>query len=160
MTISDSIERALKKGGDNEKAAAANLASLLCIQLGAIDQEEDTYHELLSTLMFVANDESVPLLAREKVIFIINIIITINVNKIDIYVCVFVFQCCLAIALLTFISCNEEIDAAMQLLRNLWKRLLHSTTILPSVTALYSSALSSWSLLLSTVSIRNSTIVP
>jgi len=68
MTISDSIERALKKGGDNEKAAAANLASLLCIQLGAIDQE-DSYQELLSTLMFVANDESVPLLAREKVIF-------------------------------------------------------------------------------------------
>lgn len=71
MTISDSIERALKKGGDNEKAAAANLASLLCIQLGAIDQEEDSYQELLSTLMFVANDESVPLLAREKVIIFI-----------------------------------------------------------------------------------------
>lgn len=70
------------------------------------------------------------------------------------------FQCCLAIALLTFISCSEEIDAAMQLLQNLWRRLLHSTTILPSVAALYSSALTSWSLLLSTVSIRNSTIVP
>lgn len=67
MTIADAIERALKKGGDNEKAAAANLASLLCIQLGAIDIAEDSYQELLSTLMFVANDESVPLLAREKV---------------------------------------------------------------------------------------------
>lgn len=68
MTIADSIERALKKGGDNEKAAAANLASLLCIQLGVIDIAEDTYQELLSTLMFVVNDESIPLLAREKVI--------------------------------------------------------------------------------------------
>lgn len=68
MTIVDSIERALKKGGDNEKAAAANLASLLCIQLGIIDIAEDTYQELLSTLMFVLNDESIPLLAREKVI--------------------------------------------------------------------------------------------
>lgn len=68
MTISDAIERALRKGGDNEKAAAANLASLLCIQLGAIDVAEDSCQELLSTLMFVANDESVPLLAREKVI--------------------------------------------------------------------------------------------
>lgn len=73
MTISDSIERALRKGGDNEKAAAANLASLLCIQLGSLDIVEDSWQELLSTLMFVANDESVPLLAREKVI-IFNII--------------------------------------------------------------------------------------
>lgn len=71
MTIADAIERALKKGGDNEKAAAANLASLLCIQLGAIDIAEDSYQELLSTLMFVANDESVPLLAREKVLVFI-----------------------------------------------------------------------------------------
>lgn len=69
-------------------------------------------------------------------------------------------QCCLAIALISFISCNEEIEAAMQLLRNLWSRLLHSATIPPSVATLYSSALSSWSLLLSTVSIRNSTIIP
>lgn len=69
------------------------------------------------------------------------------------------FQCCLAITLLTFISCNEEIDAAMQLMRNLWKRLLHSTTISPSVAALYSAALSSWSLLLTTVSIRNSSAI-
>lgn len=67
MTIADCIERALKKGGDNEKAAAANLASLLCIQLGSIDYAEDSYQDLLSTLMFVVNDESVPLLAREKV---------------------------------------------------------------------------------------------
>jgi len=71
MTIADSIERALKKGGDNEKAVAANLASLLCIQLGAIDIAEDSCKELLSVLMFVANDESVPLLAREKVNLII-----------------------------------------------------------------------------------------
>lgn len=134
MTIADAIERALKKGGDNEKAVAANLAGLLCIQLGAIDIAEDSYQELLSTLMFVANDESVPLLAREK--------------------------CCLAIALLTFISCNEEIEAAMHLMRNLWSRLLHSTIIPSSIATFYSSALSSWSLLLSTVSIRNSTIIP
>jgi len=68
MTITDSIERALKKGGDNEKAAAANLASLLCIQLGALDMAENSCQELLPILMFVVNDESVPLLAREKVI--------------------------------------------------------------------------------------------
>lgn len=68
MTITDSIERALKKGGDNEKASAANLASLLCIQLGALDIAEHSCQELLPILMFVVNDESVPLLAREKVI--------------------------------------------------------------------------------------------
>jgi hypothetical protein len=68
MTITDSIERALKKGGDNEKAAAANLASLLCIQLGVMDMAEHSCQELLPVLMFVVNDESVPLLAREKVI--------------------------------------------------------------------------------------------
>jgi len=68
MTITDSIERALKKGGDNEKAAAANLASLLCIQLGALDMAEHSCQELLPILMSVVNDESVPLLAREKVI--------------------------------------------------------------------------------------------
>jgi len=69
MTITDSIERALKKGGDNEKAVAANLASLLCIQLGAMDIAECSCQELLPILMFVVNDESVPLLAREKVIY-------------------------------------------------------------------------------------------
>ncbi|XP_050435954.1 interferon-related developmental regulator 2 [Adelges cooleyi] len=134
MTITDSIERALRKGGDNEKAAAANLACLLCIQLGSIDVAEDICQELLPTLMFVANDESVPLLAREK--------------------------CCLAIALLTFITCNEKIDAAMQLLRNLWNRLIHSTTITAPAASLYSTALSSWCLLLSTISIRNSSAIP
>lgn len=77
MTIADAIERALKKGGDNEKAAAANLSSLLCIQLGAIDIAENSYQELLATLMFVVNDESVPLLAREKVTYYIHI--TLNV---------------------------------------------------------------------------------
>ncbi|XP_050533857.1 interferon-related developmental regulator 2 [Daktulosphaira vitifoliae] len=134
MTITDSIERALRKGGDNEKAVAANLSCLLCIQLGSIDVSENVCQELLPTLMFVANDESVPLLAREK--------------------------CCLAIALLTFIAYNEEIDSAMQLFRNLWARLIHSSTVSAPAATLYSTALSSWCLLLSTISIRNSTILP
>lgn len=84
MTITDAIERALKKGGDNEKAAAANLASLLCIQLGSIDSAEDSCIELLSTLMFVANDESIPLLAREKVISNFHKLLIFNKNLIHI----------------------------------------------------------------------------
>ncbi|MGH0127012.1 UNVERIFIED_CONTAM: hypothetical protein FKN15_071435 [Acipenser sinensis] len=46
MTITDSIERCLKKGKGDEQCAAASLACLLCIQLGAGIESEDVFKTL------------------------------------------------------------------------------------------------------------------
>nr|XP_029522047.1 interferon-related developmental regulator 1-like isoform X2 [Oncorhynchus nerka] len=46
MTITDSIERCLKKGKGREQCAAASLACLLCIQLGSGVESEEVFKTL------------------------------------------------------------------------------------------------------------------
>ncbi|XP_040564563.1 interferon-related developmental regulator 1 [Lepeophtheirus salmonis] len=58
LTITDIIERALKKGKGSEQVAAANLASSLCIQLGPSSASEDVYNSLRPTFLTTLNDNS------------------------------------------------------------------------------------------------------
>lgn len=67
LTISDGIERCLKRGRGAEQAAAAQLAPLMCVQLGVGDYSEELCRELAPVLMLVARDPSVSPLARSKV---------------------------------------------------------------------------------------------
>jgi len=70
MTISDSVERSLKKGRGDEQSTAARLSTLLCVQLGEFDTAETICKDLKSTLMFIANDNAASINARTEVIFV------------------------------------------------------------------------------------------
>lgn len=67
LTITDSVERGLKKGRSEEQSTAARLSTLLCIQLGAFESAEAVCRDLKSTLTFIANDTAVSTQARSEV---------------------------------------------------------------------------------------------
>lgn len=67
VTILDGIEKGLKKGRAEEQGAAAQLAPLLCVQLGAGEGSEEVCKTLKPILLTVANDKSIPPTARAKV---------------------------------------------------------------------------------------------
>lgn len=54
----DCIERSVKKGGPEEKGAAADLATVMCVQLGTDPIGEDIYATLKPILLVTALDNS------------------------------------------------------------------------------------------------------
>lgn len=68
LTLCDGIERCLKKGKGAEQAVAAQLAVLLCVQLGALQDCEEVSQILKPVLLQTATDKSVSAAARVKVI--------------------------------------------------------------------------------------------
>lgn len=68
ITVSDGIERGLRKGRGAEQASAAKLAPLLCVQLGAGDASVEVCGHLKPILVTIANDKSAAALARAKVL--------------------------------------------------------------------------------------------
>lgn len=60
----------MRKGRGAEQAAAAQLASLLCVQLGAGDASEDVCRHLKPILITTVTDKSAAPLARAKVFII------------------------------------------------------------------------------------------
>jgi len=67
MTITDSVERSLKKGRGDEQSTAARLSTLLCVQLGEFDIAETISKDLKSTLIFIANDDAASVNVRTEV---------------------------------------------------------------------------------------------
>lgn len=65
LTIQDIIEKALKRGKSGEQAAAANLATALCIQLRG--EADDMYRDIKPFLVTIMTDESASSLARISV---------------------------------------------------------------------------------------------
>ncbi len=49
-TLTDLIEKALKRGKEDEQRAASILAALVCVQLGLSETAEDFYNDMLPTL--------------------------------------------------------------------------------------------------------------
>nr|CAD7460361.1 unnamed protein product [Timema tahoe] len=132
-TLTDGIERSLKKGRGLEQAAAAQLAPLLCVQLGAGDYAEEVCRELTPVLSLVANDAAASPLARAK--------------------------CCWALGLCSFLAGGEMADVVqlMHSLENIFSAsYLKGNGTVPLVTAdqalLHAAALSAWSLLLTLMS--------
>lgn len=70
MTITDYVERGLKKGRNEERCTAAKLSTLLCVQLGAFDSAEAVYEGLKPTLTFIINDNTASSQARAEVLFL------------------------------------------------------------------------------------------
>ena len=67
VTICDGIEKGLRKGRGAEQSAAAQLASLLFVQLGTLEEGEEVYRTLKPILLQTAMDKSASLITRAKV---------------------------------------------------------------------------------------------
>ncbi|KAK5863291.1 hypothetical protein PBY51_000330 [Eleginops maclovinus] len=66
LTISDCLERSLKKGGAEEQAAAATVFTLLCIQLGGGDEAEEGFKMLRPILTAILIDSTASIAARQS----------------------------------------------------------------------------------------------
>lgn len=127
LTLCDAIERSLKKGRFDERAAAAQLAALLCLQLGSTDSVDEICKCLIPSLLLIVNDHSTSPVVRAK--------------------------CCWALSLLTFIGNYDDVQIVMDSLKQIF---CESSSLAPSQSAedatLYSTALSAWCLLLTVTS--------
>ncbi|XP_068454423.1 interferon-related developmental regulator 2 isoform X1 [Clinocottus analis] len=66
LTISDCLERSLKKGSAEEQAAAATVFTLLCIQLGGGDEAEEGFKMLCPILTAILIDNTASIVARQS----------------------------------------------------------------------------------------------
>uniref|UniRef100_H3C9C0 Interferon-related developmental regulator 2 n=1 Tax=Tetraodon nigroviridis TaxID=99883 RepID=H3C9C0_TETNG len=66
LTISDCLERSLKKSSAEEQAAAATVFALLCIQLGGGDEAEEGFKMLRPVLTSLLMDTSASIAARQS----------------------------------------------------------------------------------------------
>merc|ERR1719444_87637 len=64
MTLTDIVERSMKKGKTAEQIAASGLAVLLCIQLGGSPTSEDVIKDLQSVFITLMSDPSAPMKSR------------------------------------------------------------------------------------------------
>jgi Interferon-related developmental regulator (IFRD) len=67
VTVSEGIRSSLRRGRGPEQAAAARLAPLLCVALGASQQAEEVAAALAPPLQQLAADASASAAARAKV---------------------------------------------------------------------------------------------
>uniref|UniRef100_K7FZ32 Interferon-related developmental regulator 1 n=1 Tax=Pelodiscus sinensis TaxID=13735 RepID=K7FZ32_PELSI len=65
MTLTDSIERCIKKGKSDEQSAAAGLACLLCVQLGSGIESEEVLKTLGPVLKKIICDGTASIQARQ-----------------------------------------------------------------------------------------------
>uniref|UniRef100_A0A3Q3VMY3 Uncharacterized protein n=1 Tax=Mola mola TaxID=94237 RepID=A0A3Q3VMY3_MOLML len=129
MTITDSIERCLKKGKGEEQRAAASLACLLCIQLGSGIESEEVFKTLKPIFKNILADGSANIQARQAV--------------------------ATSLGLCTLVAEDDILDvhATMECFENLFTRFYSradgaSPSIGPQMSQLHTNALLSWALLL------------
>ncbi|XP_032893271.1 interferon-related developmental regulator 1 isoform X3 [Amblyraja radiata] len=65
VTLTDSIERCLKKGKSEEQCIATQVASLLCIQLGSSIESEEVFKSLRPIFKTILTDKSVCVQTRK-----------------------------------------------------------------------------------------------
>ena len=70
MTISDAVEKCLRKGRGDEQACAATCGVLLCIQLGDGDESSAIFQEFCPILTTIMTDASATPKARGAVSFL------------------------------------------------------------------------------------------
>ncbi|KAM6985807.1 interferon-related developmental regulator 1 isoform 2-T2 [Aplochiton taeniatus] len=129
MTITDSVERCLKKGKGEEQRAAASLASLLCIQLGSGIESEEVFKTLKPIFKNILADGSANVVARQAV--------------------------ATSLGLCTLVAEDDILDvqATMESFESLFTRSYikqdgSRPTVSPQVTQLHTNCLLSWALLL------------
>uniref|UniRef100_A0A8C7NA31 Interferon-related developmental regulator 2 n=1 Tax=Oncorhynchus kisutch TaxID=8019 RepID=A0A8C7NA31_ONCKI len=67
LTVSDCLERSLRKGGGEEQAAAATVCAQLCVQLGGGDEGEEGFKILRPVLSAIMIDGCASVAARQSV---------------------------------------------------------------------------------------------
>ncbi|XP_077565457.1 interferon-related developmental regulator 1 [Stigmatopora nigra] len=129
MTITDSIERSLKKGKGEEQRAAASLACLLCIQLGSGIESEEVFKTLKTVFKNILADGTANMQGRQAV--------------------------ATSLGLCTLVAEDDVLDvrATMECFENLFTRsYAKADGTCPSISAptsqLHTNALLSWALLL------------
>lgn len=70
ITITDAVERGLKKGRGEEQFTAARLSTLLCVQLGAYEMAGIVCRDLKPTLTFIASDNTASVHVRAEVMYL------------------------------------------------------------------------------------------
>ncbi|XP_054287052.1 interferon-related developmental regulator 2-like [Macrosteles quadrilineatus] len=133
LTICDGIERCLKKGRGAEQASAAQLAALLCIQLGVSDLTDQVCHDLKPLLTFTITDNSGSPSARAK--------------------------CCWTLAMLAFLDSTDPLADTHRTLLSVFSGSYCKgdgtpATVTPDLANLHAAALSAWSLLLTIIDIH------
>ncbi|XP_014237348.1 interferon-related developmental regulator 1 [Trichogramma pretiosum] len=130
FTLTDAIERSLKKGKGEEQSTAAKLSTLMCAQLG--DYAEDVYKDLKPTMTKIANDNAASIAGRS--------------------------ECCWSLSMNQFLSGKDlsEFLELSQLLSNVFagsylKGNGAMAKVTPELAVLHAAAISSWTLLLTTM---------
>ncbi|XP_036959614.1 interferon-related developmental regulator 2 isoform X1 [Acanthopagrus latus] len=129
LTVSDCLERSLKKGGAEEQAAAATVFALLCIQLGGGDESEEGFKMLRPILTAILIDSSASIAARQS--------------------------CARALGMCCYVSAaqdGEDLIKSLALLENVFMSSYPNRegtlpTPKPGSPGLHSAALQAWSLL-------------
>uniref|UniRef100_A0AAY4EV04 Interferon-related developmental regulator 1 n=1 Tax=Denticeps clupeoides TaxID=299321 RepID=A0AAY4EV04_9TELE len=129
MTITDSIERCLKKGKGEEQRAAASLACLLCIQLGSGIESEEVFKTLKPIFKNILSDGSANISARQS--------------------------CATSLGLCTLVAEDDILDvyATMEYFESLFTKSYvrddgSRPSLSPQTAQLHTNALLSWALLL------------
>ncbi|XP_072529279.1 interferon-related developmental regulator 1 isoform X2 [Salminus brasiliensis] len=140
MTITDSIERCLKKGKGEEQRAAASLACLLCIQLGSGIESEEVFKTLKPIFKTILNDGTANIQARQA--------------------------CATSLGLCTLVAEDDILDvyATMECFESLFMRSYvredgSRPSLNPQTTQLHTNALLSWALLLTICSASHITAI-
>ncbi|KAJ8265211.1 hypothetical protein COCON_G00143100 [Conger conger] len=129
LTLSDCLERSLRKGGGEEQAAAAVLCALLCVQLGGGDEGEEGFRILRPVLSSILSDASANIAARQS--------------------------CATALGMCCYVSASEDAEDLVKSLSNLESVFTCSypnregilPTPKPGAPGLYCAALQAWALL-------------
>uniref|UniRef100_A0A667X714 Interferon-related developmental regulator 2 n=1 Tax=Myripristis murdjan TaxID=586833 RepID=A0A667X714_9TELE len=129
LTISDCLERSLKKGGGEEQAAAATVFALLCVQLGGGDEGEEGFKMLRPILSTILIDSGASISARQS--------------------------CARALGMCCYVSAAEDGEDLVKSMTHLESVFMSSypnregvlPTPKPGSPGLYSAALQAWALL-------------
>lgn len=66
LTLTDSLEKCLKKGKGEEQSLAAAVLTLLCLQMGSGPEGEEVFHSLKPLLITLLTDSSASPIARQS----------------------------------------------------------------------------------------------
>ncbi|MGH0188090.1 UNVERIFIED_CONTAM: hypothetical protein FKN15_028077 [Acipenser sinensis] len=130
LTLTDCLERCLRKGGVEEQAAAAQVTTLLCIQLGGVSEGEEIFKALRPILSTILSDPGASPAARQS--------------------------CASALGMCCYVAAADEVEDLCKSLSHLESIFTESypkgdgslPTHKPGIQALHCTALQSWSLLI------------
>ncbi|KAK6480799.1 interferon-related developmental regulator 2 isoform X1 [Huso huso] len=130
LTLTDCLERCLRKGGVEEQAAAAQVTTLLCIQLGGVSEGEEIFKALRPILSTILSDPGASPTARQS--------------------------CASALGMCCYVAAADDVEDLCKSLSHLESIFTESypkrdgtlPTHKPGIQALHCTALQSWSLLI------------